>query len=178
MTSVTLKIQGMKAVTDPSRVMLALARSPIGGGTPEISIEVYKESPLGRLPLGAQVRARFDDPTTAHDRTEITRLVRFARSHADDDDHVTVRTSGKPEAEHYMAQLVAELEEGSLHRANECALKYAELTPEIPGLSADTYLLYVAVPVAYPAERAEDMAKRIQEAYDEGAASGWFQIIG
>jgi hypothetical protein len=63
MFTLTLKLQGIKAVSDPNMVMLSLARAPIGGGSPELSVAVYKTSPLGQLPLGATIRVRLEAMT-------------------------------------------------------------------------------------------------------------------
>jgi len=170
MISTTLKIQGMKAVNDPARIMLHLARQPIGGGTPEMTIEVFKESELGRLPMGASVSARFTDATKTYLRTTQTRIVRFERSYKDDAQYIA---QGEEPAAAYMKQLVAELAEGSLHRADECELKFADLSDV-----GDTYWLYVAVKVIEPIESKTEMAARLQEVYDDGAVAGLFQIIG
>lgn len=103
------------------------------------------------------------------------KLVRFIRSHADDDEHVAMRFGPYPGVEAYFQQLRDELEEGSLVCSDNLELVYGEM--RIAGINdKDAYALYVRVP-SFDAETPRELANRIQDAYDEGAASGWFQVI-
>jgi len=104
-----------------------------------------------------------------------TMLVRFLRSHTEDDQHVAMRFGPYPGVEAYFEQLRLELEDGDLACTDDLVLVYGELRI-IGEHTGDAYALYVRVP-SYATETARELASRIQEAYDFGGASGWFQII-
>lgn len=106
-----------------------------------------------------------------------TMLVRFCRSHGDDDDHVKTRF-GSLTPENYLQQLRDELDEGGFPVVEEITLIHFEGTGS--GVDrvthAEEYLIYTRIPVR-DNETPKELASRIQAAYDEGAVAGFFQII-
>ena len=106
-----------------------------------------------------------------------TMLVRFCRSHGDDDDHVLTRF-GSLTPENYLQQLRDELDEGGFPAVEEITLVPFEGTGSAVDriTDADEYLIYARIPVR-DNESHQELASRIQSAYDLGAAAGFYQII-
>lgn len=104
-----------------------------------------------------------------------TKLVRFIRSHDDDDDCVALRHGPYAGIEAYFSQFVDEMSDGNFPDLDKLQLVYGEM--RIEGTDdCDKYSLYVRFPSA-PDETPQQLASRIQDAYDDGAVAGWFQII-
>ncbi len=97
-------------------------------------------------------------------------LVRFERSHADDDEIVGFKYGPYPGQEAYFEQLRLELEEGGFDR--NMALVFGEMSTG----DGDTYRFYVRMD-AMPRETAVQLAQALQLAYDGGGAAGSFQVI-
>ena len=104
-----------------------------------------------------------------------TKLVRFLRSHDDDDEYVALKHGPYAGAEAYFEQLLDEFADGNWSNRESLSLVYSEM--RIHGIDdSDKYALYVRFP-SEPTESAKELAERIQTAYDDGAIAGWFQII-
>jgi len=97
-------------------------------------------------------------------------LVRFERSHCDDDDLVQGKYGPYPGADAYFEQLRLELEEGDFCR--EMRLVHAEMGNKY---CSDAYTLYVRVDSG-GLERAA-LGAKFQEVYDAVGVAGFFQII-
>jgi hypothetical protein len=104
-----------------------------------------------------------------------TKLVRFIRSHEDDDDYVASRYGPYSGSEGYFGQLLDEFADGNFADRDKLTLVYSEM--RIHGTDdVDKYALYVRFP-SEPSETPKQLAERIQTAFDDGAIAGWFQII-
>ena len=100
-----------------------------------------------------------------------SRLVRFERSHADDDEIVANKFGPYPGAEAYLNQLERELSDGGFGRM--MSLVHSDMATLG---CADMYRLYVRVDCP-DQETSEQLAQNLQQAYDDGGAAGWFQVI-
>jgi hypothetical protein len=108
----------------------------------------------------------------------MTALVRFARTHSDDDEYVCTKFGPYPGASAYLAQLVEELRDGGFDKTHLITLSFAQMGGDTAlGVDKDVYILYARVPTL-EGETAVKLAQRLQEAYDEGGAAGWFQVVG
>ena len=99
-------------------------------------------------------------------------LVRFTRSHTDDDELVFAKAGPYCAYEPFFDQLKAEFE--SFEGADQITLTHADLHPFFG--DGDAYLLYCMVPTVND-ETAIQLAARLQNAYDDDAIAGEFQII-
>lgn len=106
-----------------------------------------------------------------------TALVRVARTHSDDDEIVCSKYGPYPGAQAYLEQWKAELADGEFIKPERITLLFAQMGGSVDlGIDPDYYILYCRVPAPF-GETAVQTAARIQKAYDDGGASGWFQVI-
>lgn len=99
-------------------------------------------------------------------------LVRFTRSHSDDDELVFSKAGPYCDVEPFFKQMKAEFE--SLFNADQMTLTLGELNPLCS--DGDSYRLYCMIHAAWN-ETAAQLADRLQKAYDDDGVAGWFQII-
>jgi hypothetical protein len=106
-------------------------------------------------------------------------IIRFSRSHADDDEIVQSNSIGHPDEVDYYAQLAGELNEAGISTEGCTLLHYDDgkgVSSTDIGIDNDTYLLYVMGPTR--CETREQLAKFLQHrAYEMGGMAGFFQII-